>query len=67
MIAFDDMRGYIQLLKSKDQLKEIDIELNVARGTTELQSLMRFVHNSNGPALMLHIVLKLQVLQPTDP
>ena len=33
MIAFDDMRGYIQLLKSKDQLKEIDIELNVARGT----------------------------------
>ena len=54
MIAFDDMRGYIQLLKSKDQLKEIDIELNVARGTTELQPLMRFVHNSNGPALMLN-------------
>ena len=37
MITFDDMRGFIQLLKSKDQLKEIDIELNVARGTTELQ------------------------------
>ena len=54
MIAFDDMRGYIQLLKSKDQLKEIDIELNVARGTTELQPLMRFIHNSNGPALMLN-------------
>ena len=54
MIAFDDMRGFIQLLKSKDQLKEIDIELNVARGTTELQPLMRFIHNSNGPALMLN-------------
>ena len=26
MIAFDDMRGFIQLLKIKDQLKEIDIE-----------------------------------------
>ena len=54
MIAFDDMRGFIQLLKSKDQLKQIDIELNVARGTSELQPLMRFIHNSNGPALMLN-------------
>ena len=53
-MAFDDMRGFIQLLQSKDLLKEIDVELNVARGTTELQPLLRVVHNSYGPALMLN-------------
>ena len=48
------MRGYLELLKDKDLLLDLDIELNVARETTELQALMRHLHNHNGPALMLN-------------
>ena len=52
---FNDMRGYIELLKDKGLLLDLDIELNVARETTELQALMRHLHNHNGPALMLKL------------
>ena len=48
------MRGYIELLKDKGLLLDLDIELNVARETTELQALMRHLHNHDGPALMLN-------------
>ena len=51
---FNDMRGYLKLLKDKGLLFDLDIELNVARETTELQALMRHLHNDNGPALMLN-------------
>ena len=53
-MVFNDMRGYIQLLRDKDMLLDVDIEFNVARDTTELQPLMRHLHNQDGPALMLN-------------
>lgn len=53
-VDFNDMRGYLKLLKDKGLLFDLDIELNVARETTELQALMRHLHNDNGPALMLN-------------
>ena len=53
-MAFNDMRGYMKYLREKDLLLDVDIELNVARETTELQPLMRHLHNQDGPALMLN-------------
>lgn len=53
-MAFQDMREFLEFLKNKNQLIEVDTELNAARGTTELQPLMRHIHNINGPALMLN-------------
>ena len=53
-VDFNDMRGYLKVLKDKGLLFDLDIELNVARETTELQALMRHLHNDNGPALMLN-------------
>ena len=53
-MAFNDMRDYIQHLKDKGQLIDVNTELNVARETTELQPLMRHLHNIAGPALMLN-------------
>jgi len=49
-VAFNDMRGYMKYLREKDLLLDVDIELNVARETTELQPLMRHLHNLDGPA-----------------
>ena len=37
-VDFNDMRGYLKLLKNKGLLFDLDIELNVARETTELQA-----------------------------
>ena len=53
-VVFNDMRGYIQFLRDKGLLLDVDVELNVARETTELQPLMRHLHNQDGPALMLN-------------
>jgi 3-polyprenyl-4-hydroxybenzoate decarboxylase len=48
------MRGYIDVLRKEGLLHDLDIQLNVARETSELQALMRHLHNENGPALMLN-------------
>ena len=48
------MRGYIDVLRKENLLHDLDIQLNVARETSELQALMRHLHNDNGPALMLN-------------
>ena len=48
------MRGYIDVLREEGLLHDLDIQLNVARETSELQALMRHLHNENGPALMLN-------------
>ena len=53
-VAFNDMRGYMKYLREKGLLLDVDVELNVARETTELQPLMRHLHNQDGPALMLN-------------
>ena len=51
------MRGYIDVLREEGLLHDLDIQLNVARETSELQALMRHLHNDNGPALMLNCLL----------
>ena len=48
------MRGYIDVLRKESLLHDLDIELNVARETSELQALMRHLHNEDGPALLLN-------------
>ena len=48
------MRGYIDVLRKENLLHDLDIQLNVARETSELQALMRYLHNDNGPSLMLN-------------
>ena len=53
-MQFNDMRGYIDVLRKEKLLHDLDIQLNVARETSELQALMRHLHNDNGPALMLN-------------
>ena len=53
-MQFNDMRGYIDVLRKENLLHDLDIQLNVARETSELQALMRHLHNDNGPALMLN-------------
>ena len=53
-MQFNDMRGYIDVLRKENLLHDLDIELNVARETSELQALMRHLHNEDGPALLLN-------------
>ena len=53
-MAFHDMREFIAQLKDEGQLKETDIPLNCERGNKDLQPLMRYLCNQNGPALMLN-------------
>jgi hypothetical protein len=40
-VQFNDMRGYIDVLRKENLLHDLDIQLNVARETSELQALMR--------------------------
>ena len=53
-MQFNDMRGYIEALRKEGLLHDLDIQLNVARETSELQALMRYLHDKDGPALMLN-------------
>ena len=49
-MQFNDMRGYIDVLRKENLLHDLDIELNVARETSELQALMRHLHNEEQEA-----------------
>ncbi len=53
-MPFKDMREFLGLLEEDGQLKQVDIALNCERGKNELQSLMRHLAQTNGPALMLN-------------
>ena len=39
------MRGYIDVLRKENLLHDLDIQLNVARETSELQALMRHLQD----------------------
>ena len=53
-MAYKDMREFLGVLEEKDQLKQVDIPLNVERGANELQSLMRHLAEIDGPGLILN-------------
>jgi len=52
-MAFKDMREFAAFLKEQGQLEEVDIPLNCERGNKDLQPLMRYLCDREGPALML--------------
>ena len=53
-MAFDDMRAFLQHLRECGQLREIDVPLKAMRGDNELQALMRYLAETEGPALILN-------------
>ena len=52
-MPYDDMRAYLSTLEEAGQLKHVDVPLHCDRENTELQALMRHLHNIDGPALVL--------------
>jgi UbiD family decarboxylase len=52
-MAYQDMREFLAHLEAVGQLRNIDLPLDAGRGTNELQSLMRHLAETNGPALVL--------------
>jgi len=52
-MAFRDMREFLSMLDERGQLKEVDVPINCEYGVNELQSLMRHLAETNGPALLL--------------
>jgi 4-hydroxy-3-polyprenylbenzoate decarboxylase len=52
-MPYDDMRAYLNALEEAGQLKHVDVPLHCDRENTELQALMRHLHNLDGPALVL--------------
>jgi 3-polyprenyl-4-hydroxybenzoate decarboxylase len=47
------MRDFLATLEEAGQLKHVDVPFDVARGTNELQALMRHLAEIDGPALVL--------------
>ena len=52
-MAFKDFRDYLNLLEEDGQLKRVEVPFNVELGKNELQSLMRYLAERDGPALIL--------------
>ena len=52
-MAFKDFRDYLNLLDEDGQLKRVEVPFNVELGNNELQSLMRYLAERDGPALIL--------------
>ena len=52
-MAFKDFREFLELLDKDGQLKRVEVPFNVERGKNELQALMRFLAERDGPALIL--------------
>jgi 3-polyprenyl-4-hydroxybenzoate decarboxylase len=48
-MAFKDMREFLASLDKAGQLKNVDVQLDCAHGTNELQALMRHLAEINGP------------------
>jgi len=53
-MAFNDMREYLALLEKDGQLKHVDTPLNCEYENNELQALMRYLAETDGPGLMLN-------------
>ncbi len=53
-MAFKDMREFLSLLEEDGQLKHVDVPLNCEYEKNELQSLMRLLAQTDGPALILN-------------
>lgn len=52
-MAFKDMRAFLDHLEQQGQLKRVGVPLRARRGDSELQALMRYVCDREGPALLL--------------
>ncbi len=52
-MAFKEMREFLALLRHKGQLKDLDVRLNCEYGTNELQALMRYLAETEGPGVIL--------------
>jgi 3-polyprenyl-4-hydroxybenzoate decarboxylase len=52
-MPYEDMREYLSALEAAGQLKHVDVPLHCDREHSELQALMRHLHNIDGPALVL--------------
>ncbi|MEZ5498460.1 MAG: UbiD family decarboxylase [Steroidobacteraceae bacterium] len=52
-MAFKDLREYLALLEQRGQLKRVSAPVSVSRGRSELDAVMRLLHEQNGPALIL--------------
>ena len=53
-MPYDDMRAYLKAMEDVGQLKQVDVPLACDRENSELQALMRHLHNIDGPALVLN-------------
>ena len=52
-MAFEDMRAYLAKLEEMGQYRKIDLPFRARRGDSELQALMRYLCDREGPALLL--------------
>jgi 4-hydroxy-3-polyprenylbenzoate decarboxylase len=52
-MAYRDMRDFLATLDKMGQLRRVEVPFDVARGTNELQALMRYLAETDGPALVL--------------
>jgi 4-hydroxy-3-polyprenylbenzoate decarboxylase len=52
-MPYKDMREFLHRLESIGQLKRVQVPLDVRQGTNELQALMRYLAETNGPGLVL--------------
>lgn len=53
-MAFKDMREFLALLDERGELKQVDVALNAEYEKNELQALMRYLAETDGPALLLN-------------
>jgi UbiD family decarboxylase len=53
-MAFKDMREYLSVLEEDGQLKQVDAPINCEYESNELQSLMRHLHETDGPGVVLN-------------
>ncbi len=52
-MAYRDMRAFLAHLETQGQLKKLSMPFKARRGDSELQALMRYVCDKEGPALLL--------------
>lgn len=53
-MPYQDMRAYLNRLEELGEYKDLDVPLRCDREGSELQALMRYLHNMDGPALKLN-------------
>ena len=53
-MPFKDMREFLAMLEDEGQLKHVDTPIKCERGNNELQALMRYLAENDGPALILN-------------